>query len=756
MRAFISSLVLGAAALSAVGCTQKDPGGGDKQAIAQTGKLDLALEAVSDSGKVYRLRNADFPILSDFGSGSSLVLHSEDDPSKAVLEAFLAPGNYTAFLNDGWFVEQVDNLNETSFVVPAVLESSQVQFFEIRSDEESFVKFNFQVDGRRVTFGPPGRLNVGIGIVEREGGTSPGGLNPRRSLIETNQTAVKSFSLSAALAAIQTNSGLAPQPNAVYRQIIDSYASAANGQEPTAVHCGDETTDGAPSLNGFALRCDRLEAQQIDNLAQWFPIAAVNRVDLAPTDGANCGQQRLIFANNVRIGNSRMFMIIEAQIPNPHPECGVAACRPLADFWARQSDMSDAFARGERLAGAYLKGDPELAAAGFKPFLDVANLSVGAGSIRTNNFDDFEWTLRLFKMMTDTGGNARAIPFPVTDAPHGELWNDTSPLPQGELCRKSFVTALDSLLSDDPAEMAFPVDDSCYDAESPNDGFTQNYPLHLDSGSGTFRGLLETRLAGTGLSPEDIASRARFAGSCMGCHEEAIGSSLGHGVFAPFSNGFVQVDEQFTEDCGDGQQCFNASPALKEVFLPRRLRSLEALLGTGSCTSGGDATPPPPPGTDGGGRVTTPAARPRRRRPELGAHPGRIDPGPRRSGPRRARKARRPRDPRRTAGDRDALTSPPQAGQPATRDALDVTGRRLNGWKRTPQEAGEVNSVHAAGRAISGSAGGISATLSRGGAVSTTGCSRGSGSRDAPTPSAKRRISSSLPCTPSLRNTAAI
>jgi len=206
--------------------------------------------------------------------------------------------------------------------------------------------------------------------------------------------------------------------------------------------------------------------------------------------------------------------------------------------------------------------------------------------------------------MTDTGGNARAIPFPVTDAPHGELWNDTSPLPQGELCRKSFVTALDSLLSDDPAEMAFPVDDTCYDAESPNDGFTQNYPLHLDSGSGTFRSLLETRLAGTGLTPEDIASRARFAGSCMGCHEEAVGSSLGHGVFAPFSNGFVQVDEQFTEDCGDGQQCFNASPALKEVFLPRRLRSLEGLLGLGSCTSGGDATPPPPPGTDGGGPVT--------------------------------------------------------------------------------------------------------------------------------------------------------
>jgi hypothetical protein len=522
-----------------------------------------------------------------------------------VLEAFLAPSSYTAVLNDGWFVEQVDNLNGTAFAVQAFLESPQVQFFDIQSDQETFVRYDFQVDGRRVSFGPPGRLIVGFNVREREGG-APNGLNPRRSLIETNQTAVKSFSLTAALRAIQVNSGVTADPETLYRQIIDSYASAANGKEPTATHCGDETTDGSPSLNGFPILCDRLEARQIDNLPQWFPIASVNRVDLAPADGANCGQQRLIFANNAPIGNGRMFMIIEAQIPNPHPECGVAACRPLGDFWARQSDMSDAFSRGERLAAAFLTGDSDLAAAGFKPFLDVANLSVGTGSIRTNNFDDFEWTLRQFKLMTDAG-NSRAIPFPDTDAPHGELWNDLSTLPAGAQCRQSFLTALDSLLSDDPAEMAFPVDDTCYDSESPNDFFTQNYPLHLGSGGGKFRDLLQTRLAGTGLTPEDIATRAQFAGSCMGCHEEANGASLGRGVSAPFSNGFVQVDEQFTENCGDGSQCFNASPALKQVFLPRRQRSLETLLGMGTCSSGGaDAGAPGPGNTADGGGVTPP------------------------------------------------------------------------------------------------------------------------------------------------------
>src|ERR1051326_5787113 len=151
-------------------------------------------------------------------------------------------------------------------------------------------------------------------------------------------------------------------------------------------------------------------------------------------------------------------------------------------------------------------------AAGFPAFMNVQNLSVGTGNIRTNNFDDFEWTLRRFKVMGD-GGATRAIPFPDADAAHGPLWNDTTSFPSGA-----------------PAEMAFPIDDACYDAESPNDFTTQHYPLHLGQGSGTFRNQLLDRLKGTTLTPEDIATRAQFAGSCIGCHQEANGSSLGNGV----------------------------------------------------------------------------------------------------------------------------------------------------------------------------------------------------------------------------------
>jgi hypothetical protein len=563
-------------------CSRDDRGGGVAAPQAETGTLKMKLQTTSESGKVYRLRAASFSVNSFFGS-NTITLSSETDPTKSVLESFLNPGSYQIQLMDGWFVEQVDELLGSATFVPATLLSSSFQFFDIQSDQETFVKFDFEVDGQRVGFGPPGRLIVGIGVHERGG--NPGGLNPRRSLLETNVDAVSMITLEQALSAVERNSGIDPDPVTLYQRMIDTYASAPNGRIADAAHCGDETTDGVPSLNGYPLTCDRLEHQQFDNFRSWFPIAAVNRVDLAPTDGEHCGQQRLIFANNFPIGNGRMFIIVESQIPNPNPGCGVAACRPIADFWASLSTIDDAKERGSRIAQAFLVGTSELSAAGFGPFLSVENLGVGSGSIRTNNFDDFMWTLREFKVVKEPAG-ARIAPFPVDSAPHGALWDDTQFLAAGEQCRASFLDAIGGLLSNDPAEMAFIADAACLDAESPNN-FSQSYPTQLSQGSGAFRSAIEARLLGTGLAPEDIAARAQFAGSCIGCHSEANGLSLGNGVTAPFSNSFVHISEQFTENCGDGTSCFGASSALTDVFLPRRLRALTDLLAI-SC-SGGDA-----------------------------------------------------------------------------------------------------------------------------------------------------------------------
>ncbi|WP_179136823.1 hypothetical protein [Candidatus Entotheonella palauensis] len=172
-------------------------------------------------------------------------------------------------------------------------------------------------------------------------------------------------------------------------------------------------------------------------------------------------------------------------------------------------------------------------------------------------------------------------PDPVTDSPHGVLWNDRDPMPDvrvGPQCRDRFLDAIEGLLTGNPARMSFVVDDAaCWNAESRNDFETDDYRSHLDNGSGAFRDEIDRMIRGSGLTAANIADRARFAGSCIGCHEEATGIDLGRGVVSPFSLGFVHVSDS-QEDCGDGTDCFEISPALKEVFLPHRRTVMERFL----------------------------------------------------------------------------------------------------------------------------------------------------------------------------------
>lgn len=243
MKKLVSFLAMGIALQysfgSVVGCSSDAPDKPRGPSVGERGTLSMALQTVSDSGKVYRLRNATFfvstafffedtspgsldgPVVppgpaaggsivsfpdggftaGSFGAGgfpqggkgsagfpsaggfagfpgsgggagfpNQLFLSSEEDPTEPVIETFLSPGSYDIQLFDGWFVEQVDNLLHTSSPVPATLLDSSFQFFDIESDKETFVKFNFEVDGRRVTFGPPGRAIIGIGIHETQGG----------------------------------------------------------------------------------------------------------------------------------------------------------------------------------------------------------------------------------------------------------------------------------------------------------------------------------------------------------------------------------------------------------------------------------------------------------------------------------------------------------------------------------------------------------------------------------------------------------
>jgi hypothetical protein len=457
--------------------------------------------------------------------------------------------------------------------VEAQLLSNAVQFFNIFSLQDSFVNFQFRVGEEPIDF-TKGRLHIDIGIQEDETVCVPpdGVVMPERVLMETNTSALSTIALKDVLNALATNGGHSADPLRIYQEIYDSYATADVGQLPDAIHCGDELTDDAPSLNGYPIDCNRAELNHVNDPDSFRATAFVNRIDLAPANGAHCGQQRMIFASN---SQNRAFIILEAQIPNPAPELGIDGCLPLAQFWLDQNAIPDASARGARLAQAFVSGAPELLAAGFGPFYTAENLTVGSGQIRTNQFDSDPWTLREFKLALD-GESIRAVPFPVAESPNGALWNENVPLSQGEACRENFLGAIDGLLTDDLQRMTFVVDSACKDAESRND-FSQDYESQLSSG---FRSQLEEKLLGTGLSASDIANRAQFAGSCIGCHNESSFKSLGNGVTAPISFDFPQVTE-FAQGCTGGEtgQCFPISPALSQAFLPSRMLVMSGLLG---------------------------------------------------------------------------------------------------------------------------------------------------------------------------------
>jgi len=472
--------------------------------------------------------------------------------------------------------------------VEAQLLSDAVQFFFLSGNDHAFVNYQFKVGGEVVDF-TKGTVHISISVDDSEACQVPSDVTkPERVLLETNVDAVANVSLSSVFQALATNGGHNGDGNLLFNQIFDSYASVDQAQVMGGAHCGDETTDGSPSLNGFRIDCNRAEAQHVNDIGSFFATAFVNRMDLAPANGAHCGQQRMIFASN---SINRAFMILEAQIPNPAPELGIQGCRPLAQFWFDQNNDPDAKSRGSRLAQAFLQGGvPGLAEFGFGAFYTAENLTVGSGQIRTNQFDSDPWTLREFKLALD-GDAITALPFPVSESPNGALWNEDSGLPQGEACRESFLSALDGVVGDDMSLMSFVVDAACKDSESRNDFFTEDYASQLTPG---FASQIEDKLLslGSNLSAFDVANRARFAGSCIGCHQEASGSFLGNNVFAPFSNDFPQVEE-FTQQCGNGEtgSCFAPSNALTNVFLPGRLAVLANLLGvpivTNPCTGGG-------------------------------------------------------------------------------------------------------------------------------------------------------------------------
>ena len=211
-------------------------------------------------------------------------------------------------------------------------------------------------------------------------------VDPRRSLAVTDQSILAPFSLNAVMnQLVAQNGGTGFTSSQLFRQLWDTQ-NPAPGQPDLAggAHC----TDNGGTLNGFPYPCRTTEGQQappmaLINPSSYFPIGLFNRFDLAPADGANCGEYRIVYAKNTA-SSGRNFIIFEAVLPNPRTDLKLEGCRPVAQFWANLSTNSSASSRSAALKSFYFTG-----LAGFSPVIHMNNYgnnSTGAGQVRTNLF----------------------------------------------------------------------------------------------------------------------------------------------------------------------------------------------------------------------------------------------------------------------------------------------------------------------------------------------------------------------------------
>ncbi|APR83417.1 Hypothetical protein A7982_08766 [Minicystis rosea] len=399
-------------------------------------------------------------------------------------------------------------------------------------------------------------------------------------------------------------------PTELLRRLWDTENPAGSGafSESFQPHC----TPGG-SLNGYPLECGRFEGSLAFSTvpSDFIPVALFNRFDLAPTDGAHCGEYRIVYSSTAVTG----AIILEGQLPNPHPECGIEACRPVAEFWQSLSSAPDEATLGTRLRKFYYEGIH-----GFSPVIhpqsygfDAGGGRYGAsgGQIRINTITS-SWQLREFHLarsstLIKNGNKLFAQPVTVKNNPFGDLFKFTSTRPEAGPFQSFFVNGgeIASLAATNVNNVAMATDDQFNAGQSTSVSNPINdYVLSLNAGGAgnPFVQSIDAELhnlfcaPGTActppLNPQHIAERATSQ-SCAGCHQNSNGRDLGNGMTWPNSLGFLHVG--FGGELSDALTC---------TFLPHRQSVLLTFLR--NCGTTAPVVTPAGCNTGGGRIVPTP------------------------------------------------------------------------------------------------------------------------------------------------------
>lgn len=408
------------------------------------------------------------------------------------------------------------------------------------------------------------------------------GTRVERSLVVTDATILARFGFTRTVDAIRT-SALAPGQAfattdsrlGIFQRWMRSFDVGADG-------CDRATIDA----NDYGLACPRSAEAKLATVnpflaganVRFVPVGLFNRFDLMPSNGATCGEYRIVYAMQTGAGAplfGRAFIIFEAALPNPNPALGVDGCLPVAQFWQRLSTDASVTSRATKLENFYYRGT---AVSGFGAVVQARNYglldgTVAAvagrpGQVRTNFFVDFaEWHLREFKLRKTCPSAATCTlaydHVPVKANPAEELFAGT------HARSASFATAFPAqvarLARTDLNTVGMSTSNTFNEFESVSQASNVVYRTRT---SATLRTAIQAELTRirSPLTVNNILDRATTQ-TCAGCHQVSNFQSLGGGLVWPGSSGFVHIDEGG-----------NLSPALTDVFLPHRLRVLERFI----------------------------------------------------------------------------------------------------------------------------------------------------------------------------------
>jgi hypothetical protein len=418
-------------------------------------------------------------------------------------------------------------------------------------------------------------------------------INPQRSLIVTELSALQNFGLKRTMDQLASQTGVPGLTGEkLFRQWFDIMNPLSEART-TGPRCDDQIDllTGIGLLNSYPFTCrpasknsEGLEAAlPTDPMAGYVPITLTNRFDLAPGNGAHCGEYRIVYARNSGLldDRNRNFLIFEAALPNPDPTLGLKGCKEVVKLWTSLTKVTSAKKRGEILESFYYKGYLN-----FIPVIHARNFganSLGAGQFRTNQFmqprDQFAsgvWTMREYKLDFVAATSAVIRPVTVKTNPFGPLFQSEGAHPRRAEFQDYFITQVAGLAVPN-FSFNYSTPDQFNTGQSQANGAENNYVTQLGGDTSVFGQRIQAELTriGSPLTPTNVVARAQSL-SCAGCHrlnanpEFAIERrDLGGGLVMPVSLDFTQTGER-SKEIVNGEEAWAVSPAMKTVFLPAR------------------------------------------------------------------------------------------------------------------------------------------------------------------------------------------